>query len=71
MIHIQLSVINDHVLYHQTATEAHNGQHLGPPGHLHHVRHGPQSLPREVHRFQPRPSGRISIEMAMIDWAPI
>ena len=51
----------------QTATEAHHGQHLGPPGHLHHVRHGAQSLPREVPRFKPRSSGLLSIEMAIID----
>ena len=71
MIHIQMSMINDHVPHHQTATEAHDGQHLGPPRHLHHVRHGAQSLPREVPRFKPRPSGWISIEMAIIDSAPI
>ena len=51
----------------QTATEAHHGQHLGPPGHLHHVRHGAQSLPREVPRFKPRSSGLFSIEMTIID----
>ena len=53
----------------QTATEAHHGQHLGPPGHLHHVRHGAQSLPREVPRFKPRSSGLLSIEMAIIDFS--
>ena len=53
--------------HHQTATEAHHGQHLGPPGHLHHVRHGAQSLPWEVPCFKSRSSGWISIEIAMID----
>ena len=53
--------------HHQTATEAHHGQHLGPPGHLHHVRHGAQSLPWEVPCFKSRSSGWISIEIAIID----
>ena len=57
-----------HVPHNQTATEAHHGQHLGPPRHLHHVRHGAKSLPREVPRFKPRPSGQISIEMAITVW---
>ena len=66
-------MIIDHVPYRQTATEAHDGQYLGPPRHLHHVRHGTQSLPREVPRFKPRPSGWVSIKMATIHWgwAPI
>ena len=50
----------------QTAAEAHDGQHLGTPRHLDHVRHGPQGIPREVPRFEPRSAGGICVLLMFI-----